>query len=98
MNMPEPIIEPATIMVESKSPSPRFSVCSASGVRESMSAPVRLSQESVHKAVEFFGISYVDVVPALGEYVQGRTRDSAMNCLSMKPGRQGILRAMQHQG
>jgi len=26
MKMPEPIIEPATIMVESNNPSPRFSV------------------------------------------------------------------------
>src|SRR5215467_10433601 len=97
MNMPDPIIEPATIMVESKSPSPRFNACFASGCWESISAPIRLAEEALHKAVEFNGISNVDVVLALGEYVQARGRNAAMNCLSVKAGRQRIPGAMQHK-
>ena len=98
MKMPDPIIEPATIMVESKSPSPRFSVCSASGCRESMSAPVRFGQEGMHKGIEFVGISYVNVVLAFGKYVQPRAGDAAMNRLSVQARRQRILCAVQHQG
>src|SRR5215469_14749429 len=97
MKMPDPIIEPATIMVESNSPNPRFNVCSASGRRESMSAPLRFAQEGMHKEVEFVGVSYVDVVPAFRRYVEAGARDGAMDCLSMQARRQWVLGATQHK-
>src|SRR5215469_5972893 len=97
MKMPDPIIEPATIMVESNSPNPRFRVCSASGCRESISTPLRFAQKGMHKSVELGGISYVDVMLAFREYVEPGAGNGAMDCLSMQARGQRIPGAMQHK-
>src|ERR1700744_6338286 len=62
-----------------------------------MSAPIRLGQKGMHKSVECVGISYVNIVLALGEYVKPRAGYGVMDCLSMQTWCQRILGAMQHK-